>query len=432
MIWIWLGFITLIIFFLALDLGVFNRKAHVITISESVGWTIIWVILSFGFNVLIYYLYENHVFGIGSAIGHPLNGKEASLQFFAGYILEKTLSIDNIFIIALIFSYFRIPPIHQHRVLFWGVIGALIMRAVMITLGVSLINRFEWIIYIFGALLIATAVKMLFSRHDNLEPDKNPVVRIFKKFFPVSNDLHEEKFFIRQNGKIVFTPIFITLIVVESSDLLFAIDSIPAVFAVSQDPFIIFTSNVFAILGLRSMYFALAGVLERFRFLKMSLVFVLAYVGIKMIISHTYKIPVLVSLTIISGIFSIGFLVSIFAPKKDAKAIESPLSSYDEIVDFAGSISKQVRRIMVLLTGAIVLLVGLAMIILPGPAILVIPAGMAILGAEFLWAKKLMEQMDSSVEHLPMIGVIYQKTVKKLIARIMKSKMNNNNSKERR
>lgn len=263
--------------------------------------------------------------GIGNKIGHELSGKQAALQFFTGYLIEKSLSLDNIFVIALIFTYFSVPPIYQHRILFWGIMGALVLRGMMILAGAVLIQNFIWMVYVFGVMLIITAVKMLISRHDNLEPEKNPLVKIAKKIYPVATDYSGEKFFTKVDGKRTITPLFLVLIVIETTDVLFAIDSIPAIFAITYDPFIVFTSNVFAILGLRSLYFALAAVMDKFRYLKFSLVFILAYVGIKMILSHHYPIPTFVSLSVIVTILLIGVLGSIIGGKKDTAALVSPL-----------------------------------------------------------------------------------------------------------
>jgi tellurite resistance protein TerC len=324
MIWLWLGFLVFIIALLALDLGVFHRKAHVIKTKEAFIWTAFWIMLALLFNVMIYYIYENHWFSIGKSIGNVLDGKEAALKFFTGYLLEKSLSLDNIFVIAMIFAYFNVPPVYQHRVLFWGILGAIILRGIMIGLGVALIERFTWMIYVFGILLILTAVKLLISRHDNIEPKKNPLVKLAKRLFPVSDTYKEDHFFTRLNGRIAITPLFLVLIVVESSDVLFAIDSIPAIFAITTDPFIVFTSNIFAILGLRSLYFALAAVIEKFRYLKMSLVYILAYVGVKMILSHHYHIPIIVSLSVIIGILLVGIMASIVASNRDTAKLQSP------------------------------------------------------------------------------------------------------------
>ena len=325
MIWVWFGFIFMILALLTLDLGVLNRNAHVIKPKEAFLWTAFWIFLALLFNVLIYYMYEYHILGIGISVGNELDGSQAVLKFFTGYLLEKSLSLDNIFVIAMIFTYFKVPPAYQHRVLFWGILGAIFLRGIMIALGVALIERFSWMIYIFGIFLILTAVKLLFQRHDNIEPGKNPLVKLAQKMYPVSESYQENHFFTKIDGQRAITPLFLVLIVVESSDVLFAIDSIPAIFAVTTDPFIVFTSNIFAILGLRSLYFALAAVIEKFRFLKMSLVYILAYVGIKMILSHHYPIPTFTSLTIIIGILSVGILASIYANKRDTAKLKSPL-----------------------------------------------------------------------------------------------------------
>lgn len=323
--WLWIGFIALVLGMLALDLGVFNRRPHAISTSESLIWTAFWVVLAFVFNIGVYYLYEYHWLGMGLEIGHQLTGKEAALQFLTGYIIEKSLSLDNIFVFALIFAYFSVPLLYQHRTLFWGIIGALLLRGVMIAIGAALIHRFDWIVYVFGGLLIITAVKMLISRPENLNPEGNLLVRTARRFYPVTEDFHENRFFSRINGQRAITPLFLVLLVVESTDVLFAVDSIPAIFAVTRDPFLVFTSNVFAILGLRSLYFALASLMHRFRYLKSSLVFVLGFVGVKMLLSHHYPIPTPVSLVTISVVLSIGVLASIVGSHRDPVPLKSPV-----------------------------------------------------------------------------------------------------------
>lgn len=316
--WLWIGFLIFVLAMLALDLGVFHRKLHVISIKEAMLWTSFWIILSLAFNVLIYFMYEHHWLGIGTAIGHTLSGKDAALQFLTGYFIEKSLSLDNIFVIALIFSYFKVPAIYQHRVLFWGILGALIMRGLMIGGGIALITKFDWMIYVFGVFLVFTALKMLFSQEENIEPDRNIFVRLVRKIYPVSKDFDGQNFFTVIDGKHAVTPMFIALVVVESSDLLFAVDSIPAIFAVTLDPFIVFTSNVFAILGLRSLYFALSAMLEKFRFIKISLAFILAYVGLKMLISAWLHIAAWISLIVIFCLLFAGILASVLIkPAKD-------------------------------------------------------------------------------------------------------------------
>jgi len=396
--WLWGGFIVLVLALLALDLGVFNRNPHVVSTKEALGWTAFWVALSLAFNALVYVMYEHHWLGIGQEVGHQLSGRDAAIRFFTAYVVEKSLSLDNIFVIAMIFAYFKVPAQYQHRVLFWGILGALIMRGAMIGAGIAVIERFSWLVYVFGGLLIATAVKMLIVRHDNLEPEKNPVVRLIRRWYPVTEEYHGSKFFVLQAGKRAATPLGLALVIVETTDLLFAVDSIPAVFAVTLDPFIVFTSNVFAILGLRSLYFALAAVMDRFRYLKMSLVFILAFVGVKMILTHHHPIPPLVSLTFIIGILLIGVMASLLAGHKDSAKLASPLG--DDMAEFAEVTGRTVRRVFVLAAGSTLLLVGAALLVLPGPGILVIVAGLALLGTEFVWARVWMKRVRNKVSEI--------------------------------
>lgn len=316
---IWSAFLILIILLLSLDLGVFNRKDHVIGVKEALLWTVFWVILALIFNVFVYYAYTYNWLKIGEGGHHVTSGGDAAMKFLTGYIIEKSLSLDNIFVIAMIFSFFKVPLQFQHRVLFLGILGALIMRGVMIIGGVALVERFTWMIYVFGGFLILTAIKMLSSKTEHFDPEKNLLIRLAKRFYPVSKEYEGHSFFTRINGKRAITPLFLVLLVIESSDVLFAIDSIPAIFAVTTDPFIIFTSNVFAILGLRSLYFALAAMMDKFRYLKLSLVFVLAYVGVKMILSHIYPIPTLFSLSVIIATLTIGIVSSIIIAKQEEK-----------------------------------------------------------------------------------------------------------------
>lgn len=331
MIWLWIGFILLILLLLFLDLGVFHKEDHIISIREAFVWTFFWIFLALSFNVGIYYAYEHHIFGIGLDIGHPLNGKEAAMKFFTGYVIEKSLSLDNIFVIAMIFGYFHIPSRFQHRVLFWGILGALVMRGVMIIAGTALINRFQWMIYIFGGLLILTALKMLLSKEEKFDPSKNLFFKWVRRIYPISDQLAGHNFFTIIDGKRTATPLFLVLVVVESSDLLFALDSIPAIFAITTDPFLVFTSNVFAILGLRSLYFALAAIMDKFRYLKTSLVLVLIFVGIKMMLTHHYPTPTPISLSVILGILSLGIIASLFSSHREHKILEEQfLHSKDE------------------------------------------------------------------------------------------------------
>jgi tellurite resistance protein TerC len=321
---IWLAFLVFVFTMVALDLGVFHREIKAPTIRDALTWTVIWVGIALLFNVVVFYLYENNYPWAGMATEH-LTGAEAASQFLLGFVLEKSLSIDNIFVIAMVFTYFRVPVALQHRVLFWGIIGAVLLRGIMIALGVSLINRFDWVVYIFGALLIYTAVKMLMLRQETVSPGENTLVRIARRWLPFTDKYHGKHLFIRVNQRLVATPLFLALLMVESSDVMFALDSIPAVFAVTRDPFIVFTSNIFAILGLRSLYFVLAGYMEKFRYLKHSLVFVLAFVGVKMMLSNHYHIPETVSLAIIVGILLVGILASISGSDSDPAPLKSPL-----------------------------------------------------------------------------------------------------------
>lgn len=310
MLFLWIGFIAIVFLLLAFDLGVLNRKSHVIGIKEALLWTLFWVCISLCFNLLCYFMYEHHWLGIGLNGAVEVTGRQAALQFLTGYIIEKSLSLDNIFVIALIFNYFHVPPQYQHRVLFWGILGALIMRGAMIAAGTALITRFEWIIYVFGGLLILSAIKMAFDKHEKTDLDKNVFVKIAKRIFLVSKKYEKEHFFTRINGRKAITPLFLALIVVEGADVIFAVDSIPAIFAITIDPFIVFTSNVFAILGLRSLYFALAAIMDRFYYLKASLIVLMAYIGVKMLVSHYIKIPTTLSLAIICGVLVVGILAS--------------------------------------------------------------------------------------------------------------------------
>jgi tellurite resistance protein TerC len=296
----WIGFNVFVITMLILDLGVFHKKTHKIPVKEAVIWTVVWITLAVVFNILIYLDM----------------GRTKALEFLTGYVIEYSLSVDNIFIFILIFSFFKVDEKYQHKVLFWGIIGALIMRGIFIFTGVALIVRFHWIIYIFGGFLVITGIKMLFSGDIEVDPQKNPVVRFFRKFLPVTETTHEDKFFVKQNLKLYATPLFLVLLIIESSDLIFAVDSIPAVLAISHDRFIVYTSNIFAILGLRSLYFMVSGIMDYFRFLKIGLAFVLTFVGVKMCISNYYDIPILISLLVIISILLISVIASVVIRKK--------------------------------------------------------------------------------------------------------------------
>jgi tellurite resistance protein TerC len=289
------GFVAFVLAMLALDLGVFHRKAHSVTLKEAAIWSTVWVTLA-------------AVFAIGV---HAWFGPERALEFTTGYVIEKALSVDNIFVFVIIFSYFAVPNALQHRVLFWGILGALVMRAIFILVGGAFLAKFHWAIYVFGAILVLTGIKLLVQRNEHYDPASNPVVKLFKRFFPVSDVYDGQRFFTRRGAKLIATPLFLALLVVEATDVVFAIDSIPAIFAITQDPFIVFTSNIFAILGLRSLYFLLAGVIDKFRYLKLGLAFVLVFVGGKMLLADVYKVPVGGSLGVIGGILGLSVLASL-------------------------------------------------------------------------------------------------------------------------
>jgi tellurite resistance protein TerC len=302
-IWFWVIFNAFVLLMLTLDLGVFHKKLHVVSVKEAIAWTGIWIFLAMCFNVLVYYMF----------------GQTKALEFFTGYIIEKALSVDNIFVFVLIFSFFQIPAIYQHKILFWGIIGALIMRVIFIFAGVALLEKFHWTIYIFGAILIFTGIKMLTDKDKKVDPDKNPVIKWFKKIVPTTNELHGDKFFVTLNYKRYATPLFVVLIMVEITDLIFAVDSIPAILGVTQDQFIVYTSNVFAILGLRSLYFALANIIDRFKYLAVGLALILVFVGMKMVIIDFYKIPIHFSLLVIFTILTASILFSLYKTKNVVK-----------------------------------------------------------------------------------------------------------------
>lgn len=296
----WVLFHVFVLGMLALDLGVFHRKAHVVHFKEALAWSGVWILLALLFNGLI----------------HFWKGEQAALEFFTGYVIEKSLSVDNIFVFIVIFSFFHIPKQYQHRVLFWGIIGALIMRAIFIAAGVTLLEKFHWLIYVFGAFLVITGIKMAFAHGQQTDLAKNPVMKLMKKFIPMTSEVHGQNFFIKEGAKHLATPLFAALLMVEFTDVIFAVDSIPAILAITKDPFIVYTSNIFAILGLRSLYFALAGVLHYFRFLHYGLAVVLAFVGTKMLISEFYKVPILASLGVIATVILVSIVLSILIPQK--------------------------------------------------------------------------------------------------------------------
>jgi tellurite resistance protein TerC len=306
-IWLWIGFNLFVLAMLAIDLGVFHRKAHAVSGKEALIWSVVWISLSLLFNLIIYLFWDRMV------PASAYTNSEAALAFLTGYLIEKSLSVDNIFVFILIFSFFAVPSAYQHRVLFWGILGALVMRGTLIFIGAALLEQFHWIIYVFGAFLVFTGIRMALSNsEENVQPDKNPVVKFFRRFMPVTENFEGDKFFVRRAGRLLATPLFLILLVVESTDLVFAVDSIPAIFAVTRDPFIVYTSNVFAILGLRALYFLLANVMDKFQYLKVGLSAVLVFIGVKMVIDGFYHIPIGISLGVVASILTISILASLW------------------------------------------------------------------------------------------------------------------------
>jgi tellurite resistance protein TerC len=357
MIWMWTGFIAFVLIMLALDLGVFHRKAHVVTVKEAVAWSAVWLALGSAFAVFVYFAYNGQWFGLGvvpdPVDGLPNDGSTATEKYLTGYVVEKSLSVDNIFVIAMIFTFFAVPPIYQHRVLFWGILGALVLRGVMIALGAKLIAEFHWVLYLFAVFLIFTAIKMLFLKTEHTDPNKNVVIRLTRRLFPVTARFHGEHFIVRAGapashesevpgalampdevvdkarpGTLLLTPLALALVMVETTDLIFAVDSIPAIFAITGDPFLVFTSNVFAILGLRSLYFALAGMVKKFRYLKAALALVLMVVGVKMLLAEWLKLALgkhfnLYLLTAVFAILAGGVVLSLVADRRDMSRLTS-------------------------------------------------------------------------------------------------------------
>jgi tellurite resistance protein TerC len=297
---VWGIFNLFVVGMLALDLGVFHRQAHEVRLREALFWSAFWIVLSLLFNLGVYFW----------------RGSVTALEFLTGYLLEKSLSVDNIFVFVMIFTYFRVPYVHQHKVLFWGILGALIMRALFIGIGITLIQKFHWVIYIMGGFLILTGIKMATQKGEQINPERNPVLRLIRRFLRVTENYEGGRFFVRRSGQLFATPLFIVVLVVETTDVVFAVDSIPAILAITLDPFIVYTSNVFAILGLRALYFALAGVVRLFHYLPYGLSLILVFVGIKMLLVDIYKIPIGMALGAVAAVLVISVVASILYPPK--------------------------------------------------------------------------------------------------------------------
>ncbi|HET7293642.1 MAG TPA: TerC family protein [Vicinamibacteria bacterium] len=299
---LWAGFTTFVLAMLALDLGVFHRKAHRVGLREALAWSVVWVTLALAFGAGLWHFY----------------GEQRGLEYLTGYLIEKALAVDNIFVFVVLFSAFAVPAAYQHRVLFWGILGALAMRAVFIVLGAALIQRFHWVLYLFGAILLVTGVKLLARPGDTPQPERNPLFRLFRRLVPSVGEYHGERFTVVKDGRRYATPLLLVLAAIEASDLVFAVDSIPAIFAVTQDPFIVYTSNIFAVLGLRAMYFLLADVVTRFEHLKTGLALVLVFVGAKLLVADLYAVPTLASLAVVATLIAGSVVVSLLRPGESA------------------------------------------------------------------------------------------------------------------
>ncbi|MCU7505238.1 MAG: TerC family protein [Ignavibacteria bacterium] len=312
----WILFLVFVLIMLFLDLGVFHKTSHVVKVKEALIWSAVWIGLALLFNLGIYFW----------------KGEQKALEFFTGYLIEKSLSVDNIFIFVLVFSFFKVPPLYQHKVLFWGIFGALVMRVIFIFAGVALIEQFHWIIYVFGVFLIYTGIRMISEKDKEIHPEKNPVLKLAQKYIRVLPSFEEDKFFVKRNSLTYATPLFIVLLFIETTDLIFAVDSIPAILAISSDPFIVFTSNVFAILGLRSLYFALAGIIEKFVYLSYGLALILMFVGLKMLLTDVFHIPIGISLGVIALILTASIVLSL-RRTKGTKIPEEVKEMSGKIVD---------------------------------------------------------------------------------------------------
>ncbi|MFA4016969.1 MAG: hypothetical protein RUDDFDWM_002081 [Candidatus Fervidibacterota bacterium] len=309
--WVWVVFLSAVFVMLMVDLGIFHRKAHVLSLREATAWSIFWVVISLLFNIVVWFWL----------------GEERALEFLTGYLLEKSLSVDNIFVFAVLFSYFAVPPEYRHRVLFWGVVGAIIFRLTFILAGAALLKKFHWVVYVFGIIVIISGIKLLMHKERRVAPERNPVLRLARRFLPITPTYHGQSFFVLRDGKVMATPLMLVLLVIETTDIVFAIDSIPAIFAITRDPFIVFTSNVCAILGLRALYFLLEGMIRLFRYLDEGLAIILVFIGIKMLVSDVYKIPLWITLGFVVAVLAVTITLSLVTGDvKHAKTPANPQS----------------------------------------------------------------------------------------------------------
>lgn len=388
--------LILVIGLIAFDLGVIHRRAQNITYYEALIQSGFWIGLGLAFSIVIYFSYEYRWF-VTSDSTAMISGKQATIEYLTAYIVEKTLSLDNLFVIALIFESLRIPLRFQHRVLVWGILGAILFRGLIIYAGISLMNQFTWMIYVFGAILMFSALKLLANHQKPASTERNLLVRFITRHLPVSDNYEQGQFLTRENGRLHITTLFVAILLIETADLLFAVDSIPAVIAISREPIIVYSSNVFAILGLRALYFVLANALLKLRYLKLGLILILLFIGSKMFLSHIYPISAIASLIIITSILTLAIVFSLRHKHLPDFIESSPLAKdigriYE--ITYGG-----LKSIVILVIGISVLLIGIIMIFTPGPAIIVIPAGLAILATEFVWARVLLRKFKDKFMH---------------------------------
>ena len=383
--YLWIAFNLFVLGMLALDLGVFHRKAHTVSLREASIWSAVWIALAMIFNLGIFFFW----------------GHDKALEFLTGYLIEKSLSVDNLFVFLMIFQYFATPPEFQHRLLFWGIVGALILRAIFIATGAALLENFHWMIYVFGGFLVITGIRMLLEREEKLQPEKNPVVRLFQRWIPLSHSYHGQQFFVRLNGKTHATMLMLVLVVVETTDVIFAADSIPAIFAITRDPFIVYTSNVFAILGLRALYFLLAGIMQMFAYLKVGLSFVLVFVGAKMLVADIYEIPIGASLAAVGGILALSILVSMVAQWRSEGVVLSDLAR-EQVWAFGAKIRRtSLAAVRIAQIAALVLIIGVALSAAKWHSIATGPSGNEVIAALRVVHKEAAEaRLSHGPEHL--------------------------------
>lgn len=395
--WLSLGLLAVVLLILAPEL-VRLRRGGVIGTYEALAWTTFWLTLALAFNVAVYFIYEQHWFGMGLEPGAELDGRTAALQFFTGYVVQKSLSVDNVFVIAMIFAHFQFSLEQQQHLLSRALIGVIVLRCLAIMGGAALIDAVSWTAYVFGVLLIFTALRMLAQRSGQLRPEEDPLVRLCARRWPLTSDFDGERLLTERDGRRMATPLLPALILIGVANLVFAIDAVPAILAVTGEPFIVLAAVVFALLGLHSLYFLLASIMHRLHYMKLALVAVLAFMGVKMLLANHHPLPTELSLGVIVILLGAGVLASVLLAPPPGGKLVSPFAA--ELEQFVTLTIRSARRIAILVTGSTVMLVGVIMIVTPGPALLVIPAGLAILATEFLWARRLLMRFRKEASSL--------------------------------